>query len=188
MKLIFKSICFVSLISLLVCDNSSNTNDDTLKVKNLRIANEISGWTEEADGYREFNPSNMYDMIDGGVTPYLTAGLVEGIRQVFIQIRGTDTIQLTADVEDFGNENNAQNIFNTITAASIIDSIKFSEYPSTKVVGSNNQLGIEIIIFAHFNKFYFELKFNNYGNLADFVIEESKKFLSFYELKINSGK
>jgi hypothetical protein len=62
-----------------------------------------------------------------------------------------------------------------------------SEYPSTTVIGSNNPIGQEVVIYAHFNRFYFELKFVDYGSISvNAIVDEAKKFLTVYQTKIKT--
>ncbi len=176
-------------LSLFHCDEGGSNPDPSggsIKVKELRLSNEVSGWTEMQGSYIEFDPTNMFNLIDGGVTPYIDGGLVEGIRQVFNFSHNSETFELTVDMEDFSTQNKAQAIFNTITKDVIVDSIVVPSYDPGVALGSFNEIGGEITIFTHIDKFYFELKCNNFGNFKDVVITESVKFIKVFESKIKT--
>jgi hypothetical protein len=144
----------------------------------------VSGWTEI--NYTEFNTSNIYQLLDGGMDRYVSGGIVDGIRQMIQKIIGTDTLKAFLYAENFSNTAKAQNIYNTVSSTDIIDSV-FLEYPTSIVVGSNNPIGQEVVIYAHFNRFYFELKFVGYGSIpVNAILDEAKRFLTVYQTKIKS--
>ena len=63
---------------------TNNEEEETTGVSaaaDLRLTNEVSGWTEDASKYVEYDYEALYGIINGGAVPYEDHGMIEGILQ-----------------------------------------------------------------------------------------------------------
>ena len=184
MKRSYSLIVIICMLALPLCDSGTDPpQDDTVKAADLRIVNEVPGWSEDANSYIEFKTyAELYSLIDGGADIYIDNGLIEGIYQSMTGISGhSDTFYVAIYAEDFGTASNAETIYNVIVDREMADTIHIDGYSETIAVGSAALGGGGV--YAHFGKFYFWLNFTGYSNSED-IAEDAAKFLDIYQSKI----
>ena len=184
MKRSYSLIVIICMLALPLCDSGTDPpQDDAIKAADLRLVNEVPGWSEDANSYIEFKTyAELYSLIDGGADIHIDNGLVEGIFQSMIGISSrSDTFYAEVYAEDFGTAANAQSIYNAIVANDMVDTIHIDGYDKSVAIGSTALGGGGV--YAHFGKFYFWLNFTGYSN-SDDIAEDAVKYLDIYQSKI----
>jgi hypothetical protein len=125
----------------------------SVSVKDLRITDEVSGWTEKTtEGYVEFNTKGFYDLINGGAKPYEDQEMIEGIMQDMSASEGRECMIY---VIDFGTDQKAEEMF--LYQKSRITSLQaVGNYPEA-MVAADASASNYAMVYAHFGKFYVEL-------------------------------
>jgi hypothetical protein len=143
----------------------------------FRISVEFPGWTEApVEGYADFTPNNLYDLINGGATPYIDNGLAKGFRQKLSGDSGREYGVMAMD-------------FETAEKAETIYELKRNGKPNKTALGTYGPAvafgfavwkGIEG--YAHFGKYYFEAVLTGVADSAT-AQSEMGNFIGFYESK-----
>ena len=149
-----------------------------LEPADFRIVNEFSGWAENSgdDGYFAFDATTLYQAINGGDLPYVSNGLVKGIRQ---KMTGDNSRYLDAFVMDFGTADDALAMYDALKSST---PLTVGSYPTTVVSGSGFLGGVKAL--AHFDRFYFEASVSGYSEQAQ-ALSDAALFLQWYESKID---
>lgn len=180
MKLVILIFIFTTTLLVLFCDKSSAPDPNNgLKTAFLRITNEITNWSEEDSSYFEFDtPEKGYELIDGYWAPYENNGIIEGFRQNMIT---TGDRKIEIFTMNFGQISNATSIFEEMAAEGIYDTLTFNNFTSDIAIGNIFINGARV--FAHFDKYYFELSFMEYGVDTSDIRPDAEKYLAQYKTK-----
>ncbi len=159
------------------------------EVEDLRLTvADVSGWTERAHGsftgwgVYEGNALTGESPIDGAGDIYVAFGVVTTGMQYLESPPPSGTVNLFLDayVMDFGTAEKAMAMYEELRPAS-----------GTAVGGEDDSVAIidestpsfGCMLYAHYGKFYIELKFNNYTTKSE-AVGDAGLFLSVYKAKI----
>ena len=159
------------------CKLVTDDEGSDLGIRSFKLAaNEVSGWTETS--YFEYNVSNCSDNagLNGGAAKYVEKGLVEGIKQRLMKS------DYNADIfiMDFGNSSNATDMFDNMSAG-IDPKQPVGDFGMAIAVLDEHLSGVNV--YAHFNKYFFEIHFTGYSNKAD-AKTTAASFIELYENKV----
>jgi hypothetical protein len=144
----------------------------------LRLTTEISGWSDNAGQYKEYDCDGLFDLIDGGAVAHRDNGLIEGIYQ---EMSGLNGRAVKIFVEDFGTAANATSMFEYAEQSYVTQPVTITSYPATVATASQTLSGISV--YAHFGKFYFSLDFQGYTDQTT-PVSDANGFLATYENKL----
>ena len=134
----------------------------------------ITGWTLTGDGYSEFDPDQLYDIINGGADLYIDKGLKRGGYQKLLR---DDSLQCEIFVEDFGSPENAEIIF-TATTETATGSLKIGS-------GNDERMRVKefiggILVYMHFENYYFEISVSGFDTTEEAGVGV-KPFIDYFE-------
>jgi hypothetical protein len=125
-------------------------------VNKLKIVNgEISGWVENAEGYREFaTVDRLRDAINGAADKYFEYGVIDGFKQVLSKSSDPEkTIRYT--VMDCGTAGNAAALYNYIKQDLSIKAAAGNFDEATAIIDTDYLTSVRAL--AHFGKYYAEI-------------------------------
>jgi hypothetical protein len=152
-------------------------NDSGVTVEDLRLTNAVSGWIDQASMYKAFDVQGYYNLTNGKAVDFDQAGMQKGIVQ---QLQKTGKVS-DVTVIDMSTDVKAADIYNFFKLKNT-SSFVISTYPDSVAFAIYSGGGITV--FAHFNKFYFELAFSGYTD-PEVAKGDAALFLSTYETLIN---
>ena len=172
-----------------VCEVVDDSTDTSVDVESLRIlTTDITNWTDRADGsftgYEVFVGTDICNPpIDGACGPYNEQGVVKSIIQYMGRPTGTPDLLYNMDAfaMDFGTPAKAMAMFEAARPSS---GTAMAGYATTVVVIDETTPNFGVTVFGHFDKFYIELKMDNYTVKED-AITDAKLFMDIYAAKIN---
>ncbi len=181
----FFLIMFVTCKVVFINDDSGQKN---ITVSMLKVINgDISNWkmAQAPDSFTLWTAANFYDDINGGLEVYTDRGPIEIADMHLVGPIGSDGVQNVLEkrsfIMDYGTEANAIEEFNFMKSQNSADAFSFDEY------GKNTAFAVPIlggiIAYAHFKKFYIELKFTGFSDQPN-AVRTAIQFLSFFESKI----
>lgn len=170
----FAGMMVLAFLVICACDDTG-TGAQTVTLSEFRLAAQIAGWSESvAEGYVEYDTTDLYTYIDGGAIPYIKTGMENGIRQKLV---GPDSVRLDALVMDFGSEAEARAMYQ----------LKLDNYQIRLPIGSyaeSTAFGYQFLngasVFAYFGRYYCDLTFIQYREPGQAVVDAAA-FISFYE-------
>ena len=181
-------VCFCS-----VTQDPAGGADD---VSDLEITSaDISNWTARTDGSCTgaciyIGEAVMYDSpINGAGQIYVDLGVLQSLFQYMEAPSGNPSIPfyLEAYAMDFGTADAAKAMFDEKVQSVSAPSAMLG-YDISVVAIDESTPYYGCTVFAHFGKFYIELKFNNYepGGPGNPSVEDAALFVPIYEAKITA--
>ncbi len=148
----------VETFSLTEIDSITFVLDDegATAVNKLKIVNgEISGWVENADGYREFaTVDKLREAINGAADKYFEYGVIDGFKQELFKPSDPErTIRYA--VMDCGTAGNAAALYNYMKQDFSIKAQAGSFDEATAII--NTDYLTSVCALAHFGKYYAEI-------------------------------
>jgi hypothetical protein len=135
--------------------------DGGVSASDLRLSDEIDGWSEATGSYAEFDPDGLFGLVDGEASNHKDRGLVEGITQ---EMNGPGERTALIYAEDFRTKANAKSMYefskNTINQAVSIPRFRDS-------VASAERFGQSLWVYAREGQFYFKIVFDGVGYSSD---------------------
>jgi hypothetical protein len=175
---VVKVTLFATMLAMLMsakCGVSENDpgSPTVSKAADMRLTDDISGWTEESNSYAEFDAQAYNQLVNGDAPIYVSQGLVEGIEQ---SLANASNNNAKVDILDFSTAEKTITMFNVKKA---------DENP--KPVGSYSQDNVfcveypdAITVYAAFSKFLFVIKLTGYSDLNN-AKSDAVIFLSTYD-------
>lgn len=154
--------------------NDARSADGATSVNDLRIVDQVSGWTEEAGSYTAFDASTLFNLINGGAQPHVDRGLVEGIYQILTSA-AVRRVEILA--EDFGSATRAQTMY-AYAQGQVADALSLPGYPTAAT--GDVVLGGAVFHIV-FDRFYVKLTFTGYGTTErQSLLADAEAFVSVY--------
>jgi hypothetical protein len=172
----------VLLWSVFLCKNSypAETASIPAALENLNIKKgDISNWNPESD-MTVYVADNLYELIDGGATPYLEKGV---IKTGYQRLTGPENTIVECYIFDFGSEAKALAMFEQKKKERVNDTVKDIAYTDSIVVVSPVLGGVSSS--AHSGSFCMELNVTGFHSQT-LALETLDFFLGFYRNKIIS--
>lgn len=175
----------VASAALMFCEFGTS-GESTRTVKALQISStEISPWTEDADGFRDFSSlDGLTSIMNGGADEYYNRNAVDGFFQnMSNKISESTTYSVECRVINFGTVENATTMFN----------FKTQDISTKDEVGS---LGLSVALidpdasltgcagYAHFGQYYFELNYSGYGSSKSQAKQDAASFIEVFQDKV----
>jgi|WetSurMetagenome_2_1015567.scaffolds.fasta_scaffold00056_40 hypothetical protein len=179
-------LCCVGVGIIAMCSPTSPSTPT--KLDDLIVTNQIQGWSVDstvADTVTHVTDDNINLFVDGGKIDYcgecngsgpMKSGIVTFLKtavgygvEVFVLDYGT-TADATAEF----------NVWAGKYSAASLETI--SPFANTTAIGHASNGAITA--FAHFGKFYLELRFSNYNGETAIAVADASTFLSYYNSKI----
>jgi hypothetical protein len=149
-----------------------------IKASDFIISNEISGWTADPSGTASYSdPMSLQQLIDGGYNDYTDNGMIEGIQEV---MNSSDGHGNRIWVMDFGTADKATTMYQFEQTRLTGRTAALQEYADSIAIAKVNLSSITV--YAHFNRFYFQLAMSNYSP-ATLATGDADLFLEFYQAK-----
>jgi hypothetical protein len=184
------SACFIALLfctcNFMFVENIAS--DKATNVSQLKIAStEISNWAmaSSADSFTLWTAANFEQDIDGGYDVYTNRGMIEVAD--FHMIGPIDpageqnTIATRSYIMDCGNDSNAIELYKYWQIYNSADAFKIPRYKTTTAFAIAVQGGITV--YAHFKKFYFELKLFGFSSQPQ-AAATAVQFLGLFRAKV----
>ena len=163
-------------------------SDKATNVGQLKITStEISNWAmaSSADSFTLWTKANFNLDIDGGYEKYTDRGMIETGDFHMLGPTGPDgeqnIIATHSYIMDCGNDSNAIELYRYWQIDNSADAFKIPRYKTTTAFAIAVQGGITV--YAHFKKFYFELKFSGFSDLTQ-AAATAVQFLGLFRAKI----
>jgi len=176
MKLLKRvEIITVFLTILILVSTSYSADKNGFSPSRFQITDKkIRGWVADENGYKEFGPEELFDIINGGAEIYVNQGLQKGIYQRLIK---GNKYQCEIFVEDYGSSKNAKNVFVTTTETA-------SDPPKLNA-GNSDRIKIKefiggILIYLHRKNYYFEISVSGFDTFEN-AITNVEPFIVFFE-------
>jgi hypothetical protein len=170
----------IPLLVLLMCKNNGGPGQAVTDVKELRVTNQVPGWSEDTTLYKEFEGQGIFTIIDGYGQMDVDNGLINGI---FQRLYSPDSSRLEVLVEDFGAETNARQNF-LDKKESLAETASFSDYSPENVLADEYPDGATVI--AWFDMFFIYISMNRFDSAAQALVE-AEKFVDYYYSGIKPG-
>jgi hypothetical protein len=192
-KIGFTLLSCVAFIALICCGCKflfveNIASDKATNVTQCKITgSEISNWAlaSSADSFTLWTAANFNDDIDGGYEKYTDRGMTECADFHMIGPVGPDGeqnyIATHSYIMDCGNDTNAYELYKYWQNYNSADAFKVTRYTTTTAFAIPIQGGI--VVYAHFKKFYFELKFMGYSDQT-LAASTAVQFLGLFRAKI----
>ena len=154
-------------------------------VLSLRIdMDEVSGWNEEPDGFREFHSlEHLAAIMNGGAEMYYQRGVVEGFVQ-YMSKSGTE-YAVESRIMDFAGTENAENmyLFRRENASTVDSAGNFSQNdafidPDASLTGCCG--------YAHFGKYYIEVFLSGFSSNKTEACSNASSFIEVFKMKIDA--
>ena len=172
------------LSALLFVCKFGTEEGNTRTVKSLQVkAEDVSQWTEDQDGFKEFSNLAMLTVImNGGADLYYNQGVIEGFIQ-YMSKTGTD-YKIQSRVMDFGTAPKAVEMYDYI----------IQDVGTKQGVGS---YGLEVALvdpdgaltgckaYAHFGQYFIELALTDYGSKKTEATNNAVSFIEVFKTKID---
>jgi hypothetical protein len=160
------------------CDSGQKlTEGPPLTYADFKIQSELAGWQEDSvDGYIEFLPDTLYDIINGGATPYVDMGLRRGFRQ---KMTGPEENTYQVFVMEYPTAKDCMDVY--IYKKLNFTPIPIGAYPDSVAFANEVIEGIEG--YARFDKFYFEVTVLGFDRTSG-ACDQATVFLDFYKSKM----
>jgi len=182
-----KTLILVSLLSAILlftssCELESDKGSSSRGVTALRLTEtDITGWTEDNDGYGEYNSETLNNFINGDAPNYTINGLIEGIIQDISKSPRKGKLL----VMDFGTEANALSMYNDKSNQNS-DKEKAGNYSlSTAQLDVSPSSGV--YAYAHFKQFFIEIRLTDFRDKSESP-NVAISMLEVFEEKINQLK
>jgi hypothetical protein len=168
------------VLFMVSCKVVQEESNNTTGIKSFRIADgSISGWVDQPSGYKEFNPSNMFDLVNGLATFYITGGLVEGIQQTMVSPNGN----LNIWVLEMSTITNATQTYTKDKAENIPNAENLGNYdPAVATVNKVILGGCKA--YAHFENYIFILSYTGYAD-KNKSVTDATLFLETFKSKVD---
>jgi len=170
---------------LFVCNLSTNKTNNTGKATNVSqlfpTETDISGWKKNTTyGYTTWSAATLNDDIDGGSDKYTNRGMIECGDIAMLGPNGEE-IKHQSLIMDFGLDSNAAVMFNYKKDEFSTEEVDITGYDNTVAFAHPGVGGVTA--FAHFKKFYLELKFEGFSD-QNLAIQAAIQFLGLFKSKI----
>ncbi len=143
----------------------------------MRLTDEVTGWTDQPGHFAAFDTAQLYDLIDGGAPIYNDEGLVDGIYQF---LENSDGNYCAISFYNFGTPENSLAMF-TVQKNLVSSEVVIPGYNDSVALGDETIGGA--MIYARFNQFDLELGFSGYTDV-ELLKNDAKLFLDVYKSKI----
>lgn len=182
-SLIFTSLLLSAILLFASsCELESENGNSARGVKALRLTEtDITGWTEDEDGYGEYNQESLFDHINGDALNYNVNGLIEG----FLQYISKSARKGFLMVMDFGTTDNALAMYNDM------NNRNSNKAPAGHYDLNTAQLDVSpssgVNAYAHFKQYYIEIRLTEFSNKSE-SIDVATSMIEVFEEKINQLK
>jgi hypothetical protein len=140
-------------------------------------SNAVPGWTAPDSNVAYFDSLNLFNLIDGGSVPYIQGGLDTGVRQslkhdstLFGTVMAMDFVTAQKAAAIFGFEAQDNNATAQLAGFTKSDALCYVFYGG-------------VIAFAHFGKYYFNVKLSGYSDSASSV-NDAARFVMEYKSRV----
>jgi hypothetical protein len=179
-KRLISLILFAGLITFFSCKVVTDKSAQKSLSDLCFSSGTITGWNTAADNSCQMNGTvELYNDIDGGAPTYIDHGFIQYIKQ---DLSGSAGKTASVRVMDFGTADKAKVMYEDIlTSTKINDELPAPGYDRTVAVMSA-AIGT-FSVYAHFDRFYFELIFSEMDGTAD-ANNNAGQFLKTYQAKL----
>ena len=147
----------------------------SVTINDLHVTTPAAGWVEPQNAYQEFSDTGIYNLLYDSI--YLMNSVKKGFHTTYENAAETTTVVVF--IIDYGTAANAAAVCDTL-----IRSRADNNHPvtltgfSTSAEGSQSYNGL--VVYACFDRFYFQLTFNNYPDPSK-AISDAEIFLAKYK-------
>lgn len=174
------AIAAAAFLSALSCAGASRNREESEASDTPFKIQAFGDWQDVENGYLTYTAQTMFDLINGGAELYIMQGMVDGI---FHKMNGKDTQLYDALFMNFGNEDNALQMFE-MRVGDLVEPVQIPGYPLS--MAAARTLKGSAIVYVQFKAIYGELNFTGFAD-SESAIKTSAQFLSHFTMAIQQG-
>jgi hypothetical protein len=149
-------------------DPGVSPGNAAIGLKDLYDTASFNGWlADSSNHFVSFNGAEFFQFADGGAQIYVDSGLVSATIKELTSTDSSKSCVIT--IMDFGTIAKSSGIFNVKVSKSQASKPITSFNPS-QAVALSQYLG-NILVYAHFYKYYFEIQLTGYSDAAQSIAD-----------------